>query len=246
MRSPSRVPSAAKHFAACSTRSRSRRRDVRRSRRSAIPRRRPCAELGPRARRGRRGRRARRRWSTRWLSPWPRATEEIRDELPDGAHAAPARAARRCAAWCARRVSAATTSCCRSSSSRAAACASRSRRCRASSGCSVDQLADEAKRVADLGIPAVILFGIPDAKDARGSGADAADGIVQRAVAAAKRAAPDLVRDDRRLPLRVHRSRSLRPARGRRRSRTTRRSRGSRPRRSRTRAPAPTWSRPPT
>ena len=46
---------------------------------------------------------------------------------------------------------------------------------------SVDQLVLEAKRVADLGVPAVILFGIPDAKDARGSGADAADGIVQRA-----------------------------------------------------------------
>ncbi len=57
---------------------------------------------------------------------------------------------------------------------------------------SVDQIAEEAKVVADLGIPAVILFGIPDAKDARGSGADAANGIVQRAVAAAKRAAPEL------------------------------------------------------
>lgn len=57
---------------------------------------------------------------------------------------------------------------------------------------SVDQIAEEAKQVADLGIPAVILFGIPSAKDARGSGADAADGIVQRAVAAAKRAAPNL------------------------------------------------------
>lgn len=57
---------------------------------------------------------------------------------------------------------------------------------------SVDEIAEEAKRVADLGIPAVILFGIPDAKDARGSGADAADGIVQRAVAAVKRAAPEL------------------------------------------------------
>jgi len=57
---------------------------------------------------------------------------------------------------------------------------------------SADQIAEEAKAVADLGIPAVILFGIPEAKDARGSGADAADGIVQRAVAAAKRAAPDL------------------------------------------------------
>jgi porphobilinogen synthase len=58
---------------------------------------------------------------------------------------------------------------------------------------SADAIAEEAKQVADLGIPAVILFGIPAAKDARGSGADAADGVVQRAVAAAKRAAPDLV-----------------------------------------------------
>jgi porphobilinogen synthase len=57
---------------------------------------------------------------------------------------------------------------------------------------SADQIAEEAKAVADLGIPAVILFGIPEHKDARGSGADAADGIVQRAIAAAKRAAPEL------------------------------------------------------
>jgi porphobilinogen synthase len=57
---------------------------------------------------------------------------------------------------------------------------------------SVDQLALEAKAVADLGLPAVILFGIPAAKDARGSGADAPDGITQRAVEAVKRAVPDL------------------------------------------------------
>jgi porphobilinogen synthase len=57
---------------------------------------------------------------------------------------------------------------------------------------SVDQLADEAKEVADLGIPAVILFGVPSAKDARGSGADARDGIAQRAVEAVRRAAPEL------------------------------------------------------
>ena len=57
---------------------------------------------------------------------------------------------------------------------------------------SADELASEAKLVADLGIPAVILFGIPAAKDARGSGADDPGGIVQRAVAAVKRAAPDL------------------------------------------------------
>lgn len=57
---------------------------------------------------------------------------------------------------------------------------------------SADLLGEECKRVADLGIPAVILFGIPAAKDARGSGADDPLGIVQRAVAAAKRAVPEL------------------------------------------------------
>jgi porphobilinogen synthase len=58
---------------------------------------------------------------------------------------------------------------------------------------SVDQLGDEVKQVADLGIPAVILFGVPAEKDARGSGADAPQGIAQRAVEAVRRAAPDLV-----------------------------------------------------
>ncbi len=58
---------------------------------------------------------------------------------------------------------------------------------------SVDQLVDTCKGVADAGIPAVILFGIPAAKDARGSGADAADGIVQRAVEAVRKGVPELV-----------------------------------------------------
>jgi len=57
---------------------------------------------------------------------------------------------------------------------------------------SVDTLVNEVKEVYDLGIPGVILFGIPADKDARGSGADAADGIVQRAVEEAKRVEPDL------------------------------------------------------
>jgi len=57
---------------------------------------------------------------------------------------------------------------------------------------SVDALVDEAKRVRDLGIPGVILFGIPTGKDARGSGADATDGVVQRAVEAVKGAEPEL------------------------------------------------------
>lgn len=57
---------------------------------------------------------------------------------------------------------------------------------------SVDQVAAEAKRVADLGVPAVILFGIPGEKDARGSGADDPDGIVQRATRAISDSSPSL------------------------------------------------------
>ena len=58
---------------------------------------------------------------------------------------------------------------------------------------SVDQVVIEAERVRDLGVPAIILFGIPDTKDARGSGADQADGIVQRASRAIVEGVPDLV-----------------------------------------------------
>jgi porphobilinogen synthase len=57
---------------------------------------------------------------------------------------------------------------------------------------SVDRLVSEAKEARDQGIPAVLLFGVPGAKDARGSGADARDGVVQRAVEALKGAEPDL------------------------------------------------------
>jgi porphobilinogen synthase len=58
---------------------------------------------------------------------------------------------------------------------------------------SVDALAAEAKEIEELGIPGVILFGIPEAKDARGSGAYADDGIAQQAIAAIKDATPDLI-----------------------------------------------------
>ena len=57
---------------------------------------------------------------------------------------------------------------------------------------SPDTLAEEARALADLGVPAVILFGIPDHKDAEGSGAYDPDGIIPRAVAAVKEARPDL------------------------------------------------------
>ena len=57
---------------------------------------------------------------------------------------------------------------------------------------SVDQVVLEAKRVADLGVPAVILFGIPGDKDSRGSGADHATGVVQKACRAIADAVPSL------------------------------------------------------
>ena len=49
---------------------------------------------------------------------------------------------------------------------------------------SIDELMREAKDVAGLGIPAVLMFGLPEDKDARGSEAYADDGIVQQAVRA--------------------------------------------------------------
>jgi porphobilinogen synthase len=58
---------------------------------------------------------------------------------------------------------------------------------------SVDQVAVEASRIAKLNIPAVILFGIPVKKDDVGSEAYADNGIVQRAVKAIKKAAPELL-----------------------------------------------------
>src|SRR5919205_2437339 len=58
---------------------------------------------------------------------------------------------------------------------------------------SVDRVVDEAREVADLGIPAVILFGLPRHKDEQGSEAWAADGVVQQALQAIKRAVPSLV-----------------------------------------------------
>ncbi|HDM10524.1 MAG: porphobilinogen synthase [Deltaproteobacteria bacterium] len=57
----------------------------------------------------------------------------------------------------------------------------------------VDTLVQEAKEAWGLGIPAVILFGIPDTKDPTGSRSWAPDGIVQEAVAALKDSNPDMI-----------------------------------------------------
>ena len=56
----------------------------------------------------------------------------------------------------------------------------------------VDLLPAEAREIAALGIPAVILFGIPERKDACGSDNTSDDGIIPRAIRAIKDAAPDL------------------------------------------------------
>ena len=58
---------------------------------------------------------------------------------------------------------------------------------------SVDELVKECKDVAGMGIPAVLLFGLPAEKDPRGSEAYADDGIVQQAVRAVKDTVPDLL-----------------------------------------------------
>jgi porphobilinogen synthase len=58
---------------------------------------------------------------------------------------------------------------------------------------SLDQLPAEAAELRSLGVPAVLLFGIPSTKDEQGSGAYAADGIVQEAVRALKQADADLL-----------------------------------------------------
>jgi porphobilinogen synthase len=58
---------------------------------------------------------------------------------------------------------------------------------------SVDQLAVEAGELAALGIRAVLLFGIPESKDAYGTESHAEDGVVQQAARALKDASPELV-----------------------------------------------------
>jgi porphobilinogen synthase len=58
---------------------------------------------------------------------------------------------------------------------------------------SVDRLVEECKEIRDLGIPAIILFGIPETKDSAGSGAYAENGIVQQALRTLKKQVPNLL-----------------------------------------------------
>jgi porphobilinogen synthase len=58
---------------------------------------------------------------------------------------------------------------------------------------SVDELLNDAREAHELGIPAVLLFGIPATKDELGTSGYADDGVVQRAVRALKRELPELL-----------------------------------------------------
>ena len=58
---------------------------------------------------------------------------------------------------------------------------------------SVDYIAREARDAFELGIPALLLFGIPSKKDEQGTGAFAKDGIVQQAVKRIKNEVPDML-----------------------------------------------------
>jgi porphobilinogen synthase len=58
---------------------------------------------------------------------------------------------------------------------------------------SIDYLVEEVKKTKDLGIPAVLLFGIPDKKDEMATGAFAKHGIIQKAVREVKDKVPDIL-----------------------------------------------------
>jgi len=58
---------------------------------------------------------------------------------------------------------------------------------------SLDEMLKDARAAFELGVPAVLLFGIPDKKDARASGAYAKNGIVQQAVRLLKKELPGLL-----------------------------------------------------
>lgn len=58
---------------------------------------------------------------------------------------------------------------------------------------SIDYIVGEAKKARELGIPGILLFGIPPSKDEQGTGAFAKDGIIQQAVRRVKNEVPDIL-----------------------------------------------------
>ncbi len=57
----------------------------------------------------------------------------------------------------------------------------------------VDEVADEARKAQDLGLQAILLFGIPEKKDEQASGAYAENGVIQKALRAIKSKCPELI-----------------------------------------------------
>ena len=58
---------------------------------------------------------------------------------------------------------------------------------------SVDKIVEECREIESLGLPAVILFGLPETKDPRGSSSTSSSGVVQRAIEAIRRAKLNLL-----------------------------------------------------
>jgi porphobilinogen synthase len=58
---------------------------------------------------------------------------------------------------------------------------------------SVDEVARDAAQAFDLGVPAVILFGLPESKDETATGAYAREGIVQQAIRAVRKSVPEMI-----------------------------------------------------
>jgi porphobilinogen synthase len=58
---------------------------------------------------------------------------------------------------------------------------------------SVDKIVEECREIESLGVPAVILFGLPETKDPRGSSSTSASGVVQRAIEAIRKAKLNLL-----------------------------------------------------
>ena len=113
---------------------------------------------------------------------------------------------------------------------------------------SISNLVEEAGEIAAAGIGAILLFGIPGAKDEVGSGAYDDEGIVQMAVRALKEAHPELtvITDVCLCEYTSHGHCGVFRAGARPKSTTTSRSSCWRKPRSPTPRPAPTWSRPAT
>src|SRR4051795_11218039 len=58
---------------------------------------------------------------------------------------------------------------------------------------SIDELTKEVAAARDLGVRSIILFGLPESKDAVATGAYAEDGIVQRAIRAVRQSSPEMI-----------------------------------------------------